>query len=242
MNYPALSIVIPAYNEQDRILPTLTGVLSYIKKKDISAEVIVVDDGSTDGTSAVIENLAKTEPSLSLIRLKRNRGKGFAVKTGILHSEGDLILFMDADESTPVTELPKLLPYVQKYDIVIGSRISISATNSPLYRKIISRLGRSIISGLLSLPITDTQCGFKILKAKPAQLLAQQLKIERFGFDVELLARAIRQHYHIKEVPVLWNHRNKSSVRPIVDSVKTFLEILRIWYFVYSDQTTTTRT
>lgn len=212
-----LSIIIPAYNEEKRLGKTLEEVRTFLKNHD--SEIIVVDDGSTDGTSA-----------FSLISYPVNMGKGYAIKKGVEAAAGDLILFMDADNATPIGELEKLLKV--DADIVIGSRYlpeSAIEKKQPLFRVLIGRLGNLIIRLLVVKNVKDTQCGFKLFKKNVAKELFSELQTDRFGFDIEILGRAQKKGYRIVEVPVTWLHNDNSRVRPIRDAFKTLADLIKIW-------------
>jgi dolichyl-phosphate beta-glucosyltransferase len=227
---PYLSIIIPAYNEKDRIIPTLNQVFNFISARNVHAEVIVVDDGSTDETRSHIEKAFPTVNYLSVYSLPKNRGKGYAVKTGIQKSRGQYILFMDADSSTPITEFSELEPLLQNHDIVIGSRIK-DATHDmkkPWHRKVITAVGRKVIHNFLIKDIKDTQCGFKLFRREAALEIAEQQTIDRFGFDVEILILAQKRNYKIAEVPVVWVHSSGSRFHPFWDTLRTAWDILKI--------------
>ena len=213
-----LSVIIPAYNEEKRIAKTLEEVREYLKNFD--GELIVVDDGSTDGTSA-----------FSNISYPKNMGKGYAVKKGVERASGDLILFMDADNATPIREVEKLLKFDS--DIVIGSRYlhdSKIEKKQPLSRIMIGRLGNWVIRLLVLDGIKDTQCGFKLFKKNVAKELFSELQTHRFGFDIEILGRAQKKGLTITEVPITWLHNDNSRVRPIRDAFKTLADLIKIWW------------
>lgn len=213
-----LSVVIPAYNEEVRIVKTLEKIKNYLK--DFDCEIIVVDDGSTDGTSKFAQ-----------ISYTQNMGKGYAIQKGVESAIGDLILFIDADNATPIEELSKLLKV--DADIVIGSRY-LPASNiekkQSFLRVSIGRLGNFIIRLLVVKNIKDTQCGFKLFKKNIAKELFAELRTYRFGFDIEILARAQKKGLKIVEVPVTWLHNDNSRVRPIRDALKTLSDLLKIWW------------
>jgi len=228
-----LSIVIPAYNEENRIIDTLEKVDKYIKEKNINAEIIVVDDGSKDSTVNVVNNFIDNHKSVKLLSYSINKGKGYAVKTGVLDAKGSLILFTDADNSTPIEEFEKLSKIMNEnqMDIVIGSRYLNNKSveiRQPLYRIIIGRLGNILINFFLIDGIKDTQCGFKLFTEKSAKEIFQLQKIERFGFDMEALLLARKLGYEIKEVPVKWINSFDSRVRPIRDTINTLKELIYI--------------
>ncbi|MBM4402455.1 MAG: glycosyltransferase family 2 protein [Candidatus Cloacimonetes bacterium] len=230
-----LSIIIPAYNEEKRIGGTLTAISSFLAKKDFPSEIIVIDDGSTDATAAAVANFQFSIFNFQFLHHEKNLGKGAALKTGILASQGDFVLFADADGSTPIEELDKLLPYLSKkdFDIAIGSRYIKGANiqiKQPWYRRILGRLGNLIIQLFLLPGITDTQCGFKLFKGDIARKLFSKLTIKRFGFDMEILYLAKRKGLKIVETPVTWLDSPRTRLRPIRDAAKTLSELMRIKY------------
>lgn len=213
-----LSVIIPAYNEEKRIVKTLEEVQTFLK--DFDHEIIVVDDGSSDATA-----------SHAFISYPLNMGKGYAIKKGVEQAQGDLILFIDADNATPIEELAKFLKI--DADIVIGSRYlpesRIERKQSAL-RIFIGRMGNLAISLLIIKNIKDTQCGFKLFKKSIAKELFSELQTYRFGFDIEILARAQKKRLKIIEMPVTWLHHNNSRVRPIRDAAKTLSDLIKIWW------------
>lgn len=222
-----ISIVIPAYNEEKRIMPTLDQVSSFLKKEVIEYEIIVVNDGSTDKTAELVASLG--DSLIRVIDFPANQGKGAAVKAGVLASQNDLTLFTDADLSTPISELKKLVNYVPRYDIVIGSRALQSSeiqVHQPVYKEILGRLGNSLIQALAAKGIKDTQCGFKLFSAKAKELFKQQ-RITGWGFDFEILFLARKSGLKIKEVPVIWKNDSRSKVR-LKDYFLTFVELIAI--------------
>ena len=239
-----LSIIVPAYNESNRIKPTLILIADYIKEEKINAEIIVVSDGSKDDTNEVIEKLAKRIPNLKLEAYEKNQGKGFAVKTGIDAAKGKLILFTDADNSTPIEEFSNLRDQMkkQKADIAIGSRYlpkSNVQIKQPLYRIAVSRIGNFIIQAFLIDGIKDTQCGFKLFKSHVAKEIFHFQKVKRFGFDMEALVVANNLDYKIIEVPVSWFNSTESRVRPVKDGLRTLSDLvyikLNLWSGRYSN-------
>ncbi len=228
-----LSIVIPSYNEANRITETLCQTWNYLKEQSYDSEIIVIDDGCTDTTVDVVKGLFYQIPNLRLIRHRKNMGKGQAVKTGVNAARGEWILFMDADLATPITEIEKLWQYHHQYEIIIGSRYiekdSIK-TPQPWYRQLFSYAGRLMVRFLLLPGIYDTQCGFKLFSHKAAHDLFNRLTIDRFGFDIEILSLASTLNYPVKEVAVNWSHQPHGSINVYRDNYRVFFEVLRIKY------------
>mgnify|MGYP002783575529 CR=1 FL=1 len=234
---PFLSIVIPAYNEQERIADTLFAVKDYLSRQPYSSEVIVVDDGSTDFTTEVVRTVdiyssEIHDQSVSVVMENvKNVGKGFSVARGMLKAQGSIILFSDADLSTPIHEVEKLLPYFEAgFDIVIGSRNlpDSEVEKKPMYREIMSFIFRLIVQTLTVRGIHDTQCGFKAFRREVAHDIARLQRTYRFGFDVEQLYIAAKRGYRLKEVPVRWIHQDGSKVNPIRDSLAMVADVVRI--------------
>lgn len=228
----SLSVVVPAYNEQERIVSTLRRTLEYLAEQHPDSEVVVVDDGSRDETAARVEELAADEPRLSLIVLPENRGKGAAVRTGVLAARGERILFMDADLSTPIEELEKLEPFLDEgYDVVIGSRglaESDIRERQPFPREFMGRTFNLIVRSLLLGGFRDTQCGFKLFARDAARALFEAQTLDGFAFDVEVLLMARDRGYRIREVPVVWYHSPNSKVSPVTDASRMFVDLLRL--------------
>lgn len=223
------SIIIPAYNEQDRITDTLTSIYHYFEKLWKTYEILIVDDGSSDATKEVVLEL--WFPHVTYIRSRINKGKGHAVKKGVLHAHGKYILFTDADNSTPIEEFAKLMNYTKRYDVVIGSRFAKDACikkKQPWYRVLLGRGGNFLIRNFLIEGIWDTQCGFKLFKRKAALDSFPIQKIKGFWFDMEILLIAKSKGYKIKEVWVEWNNSEFSRVRPIKDGLRTLYDLIYI--------------
>jgi dolichyl-phosphate beta-glucosyltransferase len=229
---PALSIVIPAYNEERRLGPSLASVEAFLRRRRLRAEVWVVDDGSTDGTSALVSRHARSRRWLRLLRQPRNVGKGAAVRAGVLAARAPQILFTDADLSTPLEELDALRAALAGgADIAIGSRAldrSRIAVRQPFYREAAGRFFNRCVQ-LLSVPgIQDTQCGFKLFRAEAARRLFSLQQVPRFGFDVELLYLARKAGLRVVELPVRWVNSPETKVRPLRDGARAFLDLVLI--------------
>jgi dolichyl-phosphate beta-glucosyltransferase len=227
-----LSIVIPAYNEQRRIGRALAIVRDHAERAGRAIELIVVDDGSTDGTRRIVESFDPGPVALRLIPLERNHGKGHAVRRGMLQATGELRLMSDADFSTPLSELAKLEPWIERgFDIVIASRSlpdSILDPPQPWHRRLMGR-GMILLRGSMMLRgLRDTQCGFKLFTAAAAGRLFAMQTIDGFAFDVEVLAIAERLGMRIKEIGVIWRDDRESKVRPILDSVRVVRALFEI--------------
>jgi len=232
---PDVSIVIPAYNESERLGQPLQTILDFVSSKGLNAEVIVVDDGSGDDTAKVAERVFARVPGVqsNVIRYENNRGKGFAVKTGLLEAQADVALFSDADLSTPIEEMPKLVDPILAgaFDVTFGSRAldrSLIGTHQPWRREQGGRVMNAIIKTMSGLPFTDTQCGFKAFNLVKFKPLLELMKIDRFGFDVEFLFVA---HYHklrLKEIAVRWNDVAGSKVSVFRDTRRMISELNQI--------------
>ncbi len=228
---PELSIVIPAYNEQERLPRTLGRVRAWIEASNISAEVIVVDDGSQDSTAAVVTQQSATWSALRLLSNPGNRGKGYSVRHGALEALGRIVLFTDADLSAPIEEAGKLLAALATHDIAIGSRAldrSLISVHQSKLREFAGIIFNLVVRIVLGLPFSDTQCGFKAFLRERCTIVFQQQRIERFGFDPELLFIAKRHGLTIAEVPVRWAHDPGTRVAMLRDSLKMFAEVLGI--------------
>lgn len=228
----SISIVIPAFNEEKRIMPTIQKIYAYLKSNVALFEIFVVDDGSSDNTREVVNDLSGEIRGIKLLSNESNRGKGFSVRSGVLNANCALILLSDADLSTPIEEVEKLLPYLEQgYDIVIGSRglkESDIIKRQAWYRQLMGKTFNLLVKTILFTGIEDTQCGFKLFKTDLAKKVFGLSKIDGFAFDVELLLIAKRMGYRIKEVPVRWINSPQSRVRIVGDSFKMFIDLLRI--------------
>ena len=229
---PEYSVVIPAYNEEDRLRGPLLDTIDYFRKGSEAVEIVVVDDGSSDGTADVVRSLQEDHPELRLIRLPSNRGKGFAVRTGVINSEGRLVLFADADGATPIGEVEKLEARLEAgADVAIGSRALHSddaEVDTRLYRKIIGRVFHILVTLLTVGEFRDTQCGFKLLRGDVARELFADLRMDEFSFDVELLSMALWRGYQVDEVPVNWSHVPGSRINLVTDSFKMLKDLFVI--------------
>ncbi|GBD07297.1 Undecaprenyl-phosphate mannosyltransferase [bacterium HR21] len=232
---PYLSLIIPSYNEAQRIGTTLESVLAYLRRQPYAAEVLVVDDGSRDRTPDIVAAYA---PAVTLVRLPHNRGKGAAVREGMLRARGRYRVFTDADLSTPIEELEPLLEQLEAgADICIGSREldpSRLLRPQPAYRRWMGRLFRRIVQLLVffDLPqlrsVEDTQCGFKGFRADVAEKLFAQARVDGFGFDVEILYLAARAGYRIVQIPVRWRNDPRSHIHLLRDPLRMLIEVARI--------------
>jgi glycosyltransferase involved in cell wall biosynthesis len=234
------SIILPAYNEGARIAGTLDRILAYATQCGWNAEVIVVNDGSSDDTAEIVRECAGAHPVLRLLENPGNRGKGYSVRNGMLRARGDILLFSDADLSSPIEEADKLFAAIGKgADIAIGSRWldrSLQIRRQPLHRRIFGRIFNLALRVILSLQFKDTQCGFKAFTRRSADAIFPLQKIERWGFDPELLYLAKKFGFAVREVPVAWSHREGTRLHPLRDGIRMFGELLRIrWYALKGD-------
>jgi dolichyl-phosphate beta-glucosyltransferase len=229
VHYPKYSIVIPAYNESARIPATLRSVVATIRDQGWDAEVVVVNDGSLDNTARVVEEFARTAPEIRLLENPQNRGKGYSVRHGVLHALGDIVLFTDADLSSPMDEAQDLFAAIQKgADIAIGSRwlaTSRQTHRQPLYRQFFGRCFNLLTRLVMNLPFADTQCGFKAFTRSAAQTVFQLQTIERWGFDPEILFIALKRGYQVTEVPVSWAHDARTRISYLRDGLQMLKEL-----------------
>ena len=232
---PDISIVIPAYNESERLEAPLRTLIEYVKNSDIAIEIIVVDDGSSDNTAEVAEQAFAASPDVSsnVIRYEENRGKGFAIKTGLLATSADIALFTDADLSTPIDEMPKLTDPIKKgdFDLTFGSRAldrSLIGTHQPWTREQGGRVVNLMIRTMSGLQFADTQCGFKAFNMVRFRPLLDLVKIDRFGFDIEFLFVADHNGLRLAEIPVRWNDVAGSKVSPVRDTWRMVRELMQI--------------
>jgi dolichyl-phosphate beta-glucosyltransferase len=225
-------VVIPAYNEEKRLPVYLSEILSYLEKTGTAYEIIVVDDGSTDDTTGVVTGFSRGNDRVKLLSLPRNRGKGYAVRTGMMAARGGLLLFTDADGATPIRELERLQAALERgADLAIASRAlhdDCCAVQAHLHRKIIGDVFNLLVTVLAVSGIRDTQCGFKLFRADTARTVFPLQRIEDFGFDVELLYLCRKNGYRITEVPVNWSDVQGSKVGVLRDSVRMLGDLFKI--------------
>ncbi|MQG21222.1 MAG: glycosyltransferase family 2 protein [SAR202 cluster bacterium] len=224
-----LSIIIPAYNEEYRLPKTLEHIANFCDANPFKTEIIVVDDGSTDDTLKVIEEAKRNERSIKIVKLK-HRGKGHAVKHGMLEANGDYMLLSDADLSVPIDDVHYLLNSKPRPDIAIGSREveGSQRIGEPPYRHIMGRTFNGLVKVLTGLKFQDTQCGFKLFRKSSTQEIFNQQKTNGFGFDVELLFLAERKRLTINEVPVTWVYGEESRVKPLQHSLEMIKDAIMI--------------
>ena len=229
---PHLSIVIPAYNEANRIPQTLETILAYMDARDHASELIVVDDGSRDNTVAVVKEIVEKRENVQVLENINNRGKGYSVRRGMLAATGNYRLFSDSDLSTPIEEMERFFEYhKQGYDVCIGSR-SLPDSNveihQPWYRENMGKIFGLLQKIFLLKGIVDSQCGFKSFTKNAAEFIFPRQKIEGFCFDVEILYIAQKNGFKVHEVPITWRNSPDTRVGALSDSSQMFLDLLRI--------------
>lgn len=232
---PDVSIVVPAYEEEDRLGDSIVKILAHVRDNGINAELIVVDDGSRDGTAEIAKKAASgfDGETTKVIRYEKNRGKGFAVKTGLLAAAADIALFSDADLSTPIEEMHKLIDPIAagECDVAFGSRAldrSLIGTHQPWRREQGGKVMNLVIRTMSGLPFADTQCGFKAFRMEKFRPLLDVMTVDRFGFDVEFLYVAKFHDLRLKEIPVRWNNVEGSKVSVFRDTRRMFSELIQI--------------
>ncbi len=232
---PDVSIVVPAFEEEDRLGSSLAKIASYLMESETSAEIIVVDDGSADKTAEIAESVLRNTPVIAskVIRYEQNRGKGFAVRTGLQAAAAEIALFSDADLSTPIEEMPKLIDPILTgdFDVTFGSRAldrSLIGTHQPWRREQGGKVMNLIIRTMSGLPFADTQCGFKAFRMSKFRPLLDVMTVDRFGFDVEFLYVAKYHGLRLKEIPVRWNNVEGSKVNVFRDTRRMFGELSQI--------------
>jgi glycosyltransferase involved in cell wall biosynthesis len=228
---PELSIIIPSYNEESRLPATLERIAAYIRNSGRETEVIVVDDGSSDRTAAVAESFRGLIPALHVLSNDVNRGKGYSVRRGMLEARGRIVLFTDADLSAPIEEADKLIAALKANDVAIGSRAvdrSLISVHQSRFREFAGIVFNTVVRLCLRLPFVDTQCGFKAFRREPCRVIFEQQRIERFGFDPELLYLARHHGLRSVEIPVRWAHSPATKVSMFRDSLQMFLDVFLI--------------
>jgi glycosyltransferase involved in cell wall biosynthesis len=228
---PELSIIIPSYNEELRLPATLDRIAAYLQRDGRDAEVLVVDDGSKDCTAAVAESFRSRIPSLRVVSNGVNRGKGYSVRHGMQEARGRVALFTDADLSAPIEEAGELIAALETYDVAIGSRAmdrSLISVHESRFREFAGIIFNKIVRIILWLPFVDTQCGFKAFRRERCSILFEQQRIERFGFDPELLYLAKHHGLHAVEIPVSWGHSPATKVNMWRDSIQMFIDVFTI--------------
>jgi dolichyl-phosphate beta-glucosyltransferase len=227
-----ISVIIPAYNESGRITPTLARIDEYCSSRFEHFEIIVVNDGSSDDTAGILSEACKKISAVRYAAYEQNRGKGYAIRFGIAMSKGDLILISDADLSTPIEDVEKLLVFHDGgYDIVIGSRAvegSCVEVKQPFWRILMGKVFNRIVRFLILEDFKDTQCGFKLFDGTRARVLFPTAMVDRFAYDVEILYLARRAGCKIKEVPIRWINSPDSRVNPLRDSLQMLKDIIRV--------------
>jgi glycosyltransferase involved in cell wall biosynthesis len=226
-----LSIIIPSYNEELRLPLSLDRIAAYVAASRRSTEVLVVDDGSKDKTADVAASYVDRIPNLRVLKNGENRGKGYSVRHGMLEAKGQVVLFSDADLSAPIDEADKLLTAMGQYDVAIGSRAmdrSLIKVHESAFREFAGIVFNKIVRIVLRLPFVDTQCGFKAFRRERCRIIFAQQRIERFGFDPELLYLA--RHHGLKsvEIPVRWSHSPATKINMMRDSIQMFVDVFTI--------------
>jgi len=228
-----ISVIIPTYNESRRLPKTYKSVISYLNKNFEEAEVIISDGGSTDGTQELIKQYCNNKEGRVETRsviMESREGKGAGVKRGMLQAKYPFVLFMDADNSTSISQIEKLLPFMDRFEVVIGSRYAglEAKVKQSILRRIISRAGGALIRMITGLRIQDTQCGFKLFTKEASDKIFSSLETYGWGFDIEVLLLATNFGYKIREVPVVWRDSEGSHVRAGQDSISTLIETIKI--------------
>lgn len=222
----SLSVVIPSFNEAKRLPATVRDILNYVVNQPYDTEILVVDDGSTDNTGQHIQSLY---PSVEVLLLGKNLGKGEAMRRGFLATRGEYVLFTDADGSTPMAEFEKMKPYLGRAGVIMGSRrLPGSDIRVPQHaiKSLAGRLGNVYLRHVLNLPYKDTQCGFKAFSRETSRLF-EDIWVRKFGIDFELIAKARSLHIPVQEIPVTWYNSTASTVK-IKDYIQTYLDVMRV--------------
>jgi dolichyl-phosphate beta-glucosyltransferase len=228
-----LSIIIPAFNEEARLPKTLDAVIAYAQSRPYRTEIMVVDDGSTDRTAEIVSSYSQTYPAPRLVSNAGNRGKGYSVRHGMLEAAGEIALFTDADLSTPIEEADKLIAAIreQNFDAAIGSRAVDRSTiqvHQSAIREMAGIFFNRMVQWILNIQLSDTQCGFKAFRRERTRIIFEQQRIERFGFDPEILYLAKRHGLRVAEIPVNWSHDAATKVNVAADGLLMFLELILI--------------
>jgi dolichyl-phosphate beta-glucosyltransferase len=228
-----LSIIIPAFNEEGRLPKTLDAVIAYAQSRPYQTEIMVVDDGSTDRTAEIVSSYSQTYPAPRLVSNAGNRGKGYSVRHGMLEAAGEIALFTDADLSTPIEEADKLIAAIreQNFDAAIGSRAVDRSTiqvHQSAIREMAGIFFNRMVQWILNIQLSDTQCGFKAFRRERTRIIFEQQRIERFGFDPEILYLAKRHGLRVAEIPVNWSHDAATKVNVAADGLLMFLELILI--------------
>lgn len=235
------TIVIPAYNEGERITASLEKILAYIAQQNWTAEVLVVNDGSRDNTADIIRTFVRQNPNVRLLENPGNKGKGYSVRHGMMEGRGDILLLTDADLSSPIYEARKLFDAIEKggADIAIGSRWIQRQTQTlrqPFYRQVSGRVFNLLLRAILGLKQKDTQCGFKAFTRQAAQSVFPPQRIERWGFDPEILFLADKFKLKTEEVAVEWANDDRSKINPVTDGFRMLWEMVRVRWYSLSGQ------
>lgn len=229
-----LSLIVPVYNEETRLLGPLAAVVTFLEDHFSQWEVIYSDDGSTDSTAAILNRLHLENPRIRAVASPKNRGKGSAVRNGLAAAKGDLLLFSDADFSAPIEESLKLLSALKSgADVAMGSRgldQSMIEVRQPWFRETMGKTFNLVLQTLLPIPFYDTQCGFKLFRKKVIDALLPRLQVDGFAFDVEMLVVAQQHAFRIAEVPIVWRDVLESKVHPIRSSLQMLRDVFAIRY------------
>lgn len=231
----SLSVVVPAYNEEHRIERSLERMVEYLESQPYSYELLLVSDGSTDRTNEIAQAAAQKNPNVQYLSYPNNKGKGHAVRYGIMRAQGEFILFSDADLATPIEEVEKLFPYLEQgADIAIGSRPlkeSNLVVHQPWYREMLGRAFNLAVQTLAVKGIHDTQCGFKLFRREAARDIFSRCRLNGFSFDFEALFLAQRMGYPIAEVPIKWAHQPGSKVNVLRDGMRMLRDLVWMRFF-----------
>jgi len=232
------SVVIPAYNESARIRDTVEKILACARQQDWELEIVVVNDGSSDATAEIVRQCSQEHAQVRLLENPGNRGKGYSVRNGMLHAQGEVLLFSDADLSSPIGEAGRLFEaIVSGADVAIGSRWlkpELQTQRQPLRRQLFGRIFNLLLRGVLGLHFKDTQCGFKAFTRQAAATIFPLQNVERWGFDPELLYIARNSGFRVTEVPVSWAHRDGTHIHPLRDGLRMFRDVMKIRWNAFS--------